>query len=89
MLCYAERLMLLVTLIHEEVEFINPAALLFAAESCEVYGRSRLAAQVLGKSVLDPKWFKWFPQCCVGHFMKHVPPSGEYLVLEFRDPDDE
>ena len=54
-----------------------------------VYGRRRLAAQVLGKSVLDPKWFKWFPQCCVGHFMKHVPPSGEYLVLEFRDPDDE
>ena len=54
-----------------------------------VYGRRRLAAQVLGKSVLDPKWFKWFPQCCCGHFMKHVPSSGEYLVLEFRDLDDE
>ena len=89
MLCYAERLMLIVTLIHEEVEFINPAALLFAAESCEVYGTSRLAAQVLGKSVLDPIEFKWFPQCCDGRFLKHVTSSGEYLDIEFRDPDDE
>ena len=48
-----------------------------------VYGRRRLAAQVLGKSVLDPKWFKWFPQCSLGHFMKHVPSSGEYLDIEF------
>ena len=53
-----------------------------------VYGRRKLAAQVLRKSVLDLKEFKWFLKCCLGPFMMNVPCWREFLVLEFRDPDD-